>query len=71
MKPIKPKTRIPKAETLEINLNSSDEGFFRILQTLLDCVIKDFNFFSTTLTSILVPQIICLYSSDSFYYKCK
>ena len=45
MKPINPKSKIPKAETFEISLNSSEDGFFKILQTLLDCVIKDFNFF--------------------------
>ncbi len=45
MKPTNPKTKIPSAETLEINLNSSEVGFLKILQTLRDCVTKDFNFF--------------------------
>jgi len=44
IKPTNPNTNMPMAETLEISLNSSAVGFLNILQTLIDCVVKDFNF---------------------------
>ena len=36
IKPTRPSARMPMAETFEISLNSSADGFFNILQTLSD-----------------------------------
>jgi len=43
-KPTKPIANIPKADILEIVLNSCLEGFLRTCHTLLHCPRKDFIF---------------------------
>ena len=47
MNPTSPKARMPKADTFDTNLNSWPDGFLKILQTLMDCVMKDLNFWTT------------------------
>ena len=42
--PINPIAAKPIAETIEINLNSCELGFFNKDQTLLDCAVNDLIF---------------------------
>jgi len=44
IKPTRPSARIPIAETLATVENSYLEGFLRMCQTLIDCVINDLSF---------------------------
>ncbi len=42
IKPINPITKIPIADIFAMFLNSSEPGFFRTCQTLLDWIMNDF-----------------------------